>query len=77
MGGPGFFLPMARRNEMKTRDSLYETITNGIIAELEQGVAPWVKPWTAGIDGMWHLYCFDRVPIGWKSCRTSVFFQIW
>lgn len=26
--------------------SLYETITNDILAELENGVAPWVKPWT-------------------------------
>lgn len=37
---------------MKTRDSLYETITNDIIAELEQGVAPWVKPWTAEGGGV-------------------------
>lgn len=27
--------------------SLYETITNDMLAELEKGVAPWVKPWTA------------------------------
>lgn len=31
---------------MTAPDSLYHTITNDIIAELEQGVAPWVKPWT-------------------------------
>lgn len=31
---------------MTAPDSLYQTITNEIIAELEQGVAPWVKPWT-------------------------------
>ena len=33
---------------MKARDSLYETITNDILTELQQGVAPWVQPWTAG-----------------------------
>lgn len=27
--------------------SLYQTITNQIIAELEKGAAPWVKPWQA------------------------------
>jgi antirestriction protein ArdC len=28
--------------------SVYETVTNAIIAELERGVAPWVKPWASG-----------------------------
>jgi len=37
---------------MKAHGSLYETITNDIIAELEKGVAPWVKPWTAEGGGM-------------------------
>ena len=36
---------------MTTPDSLYQTITHEIIAELEQGVAPWVKPWTTGGGG--------------------------
>lgn len=36
---------------MTAPDSLYHTITHEIIAELEQGVAPWVKPWTAGGGG--------------------------
>lgn len=31
--------------------SLYETITNDILAELEKGVAPWVKPWDASPGG--------------------------
>jgi antirestriction protein ArdC len=26
--------------------SVYETVTNQILAELEQGTVPWVKPWT-------------------------------
>lgn len=37
---------------MSAHDSLYETITNDLIAELKQGVAPWVKPWTAEGGGM-------------------------
>jgi hypothetical protein len=28
--------------------SVYESVTNAIIEELEQGVAPWVKPWSSG-----------------------------
>ena len=28
--------------------SVYETVTNTIIEELERGVAPWVKPWDSG-----------------------------
>ena len=28
--------------------TLYETVTNRIIAELEQGAAPWLKPWKTG-----------------------------
>lgn len=35
---------------MGTKGSIYETVTNRIIRELEQGVAPWVKPWSAGAD---------------------------
>ena len=29
------------------RQDVYETITNRIIADLEQGVRPWMKPWDA------------------------------
>lgn len=29
------------------RQDIYETITNRIIADLEQGVRPWMKPWNA------------------------------
>ena len=36
---------------MTGRASLYETITNEILAELNRGVAPWVQPWTAGGGG--------------------------
>jgi antirestriction protein ArdC len=31
-----------------TRESVYEHVTEGIVRELEQGVAPWVKPWSGG-----------------------------
>ncbi|WFU33662.1 ArdC-like ssDNA-binding domain-containing protein [Bradyrhizobium brasilense] len=30
-----------------TRRDVYQTITNQIIAELERGVRPWIKPWSA------------------------------
>lgn len=30
------------------RQDVYETITNRIVATLEQGVRPWFKPWNAG-----------------------------
>ena len=32
---------------MKTAD-LYESVTRGIVTQLEQGVAPWTKPWKNG-----------------------------
>jgi len=28
--------------------ALYESVTNSIIADLERGVASWVKPWKSG-----------------------------
>ena len=31
-----------------TRTSVYERVTDAIVAELEEGVAPWVKPWSGG-----------------------------
>ena len=30
------------------REDLYREITDKIIAELEQGIVPWVQPWTSG-----------------------------
>lgn len=33
---------------MNTNPSIYETVTQTILHELEQGTAPWVKPWTTG-----------------------------
>ena len=31
--------------------ALYESVTNSIIADLEKGVASWVKPWKNGNTG--------------------------
>ena len=36
------------RNENKPRVDIYAKITDRIVADLEQGVRPWVKPWSAG-----------------------------
>ena len=38
---------------MRTSE-IYESVTNRIIAELEKGAAPWVKPWKSGqaVSGM-------------------------
>lgn len=33
---------------MSEHQSKYDQVTNRIVAELEEGVAPWVKPWRAG-----------------------------
>ena len=33
------------------RISVYDSVTNNIIAKLEQGIAPWIKPWQAGSNG--------------------------
>ena len=30
------------------KDNLYRDITDKIIAQLEQGIVPWVQPWTSG-----------------------------
>ena len=38
-----------RRRQRDTRKDLYSEVTDKIIAELEQGHAPWVQPW-GGVD---------------------------
>ena len=35
------------RSKSRTNAEIVEEITAGFIADLEQGVAPWVKPWDA------------------------------
>lgn len=32
--------------------SIYERVTAEIVRELEQGVAPWVRPWSEGTDAL-------------------------
>ncbi|TBC69655.1 ArdC family protein [Rhizobium ruizarguesonis] len=36
------------RQQSNQRSDIYSRITNTIIADLEQGVRPWTKPWTTG-----------------------------
>jgi antirestriction protein ArdC len=36
---------------MSKISDLYQSVTDAIIAELEAGAPPWVKPWTAGKTG--------------------------
>ena len=62
---------------MKTAD-LYETVTKTIIADLEQGVASWVKPWKTGSGGgilpfnasTKRGYNGINIPILWHAAST-------
>lgn len=61
--------------------AVYRTVTQSIIAELEQGAAPWVKPWKGGgrigimpanaVTG--HHYRGINVPILWHAADTHGF----
>jgi antirestriction protein ArdC len=61
--------------------AVYENVTKSIIAELEAGTAPWVKPWKAGkrvgimpanaITG--HHYRGINVPILWHAADAHAF----
>jgi antirestriction protein ArdC len=61
--------------------AVYESVTRSIIAELERGTAPWVKPWKAGkrvgimpanaIGG--HHYRGINVPTLWHAADTCGF----
>lgn len=39
---------MSRKEKAETRVDLYARITERIVADLEKGVRPWVKPWSTG-----------------------------
>lgn len=39
---------MNRKQKSETRVDLYARITERIVADLEKGVRPWVKPWSTG-----------------------------
>jgi antirestriction protein ArdC len=44
--------PTARtRTAMINRTDLYRRVTDRIVADLEQGVRPWAKPWHADTGG--------------------------
>ncbi len=36
-----------RRYNKKSRKDIYQSVTDSIISQLEQGVRPWLKPWNA------------------------------
>lgn len=63
----------------KEHESLYETITNDILAELKQGVAPWVKPWddSGGMSLMpynaasGHRYRGVNVLLLWRASQVK------
>ena len=40
--------PLCQREAAMKIAAVYEAVTRSIIAELEQGAAPWVKPWKGG-----------------------------
>ncbi|RTL85412.1 MAG: DUF1738 domain-containing protein [Hyphomicrobiales bacterium] len=60
--------------------AVYENVTKSIIAELDQGTAPWGKPWKSGksvgimpanaITG--HHYRGINVPILWHGSTASL-----
>jgi antirestriction protein ArdC len=46
------YLQVHIRQEVAVQTSdLYASVTSGILADLEKGVAPWVKPWKGGNSG--------------------------
>jgi antirestriction protein ArdC len=42
---------MAKQASTTTRVDVYQVVTDRILASLEKGVAPWVKPWDASNEG--------------------------
>lgn len=65
---------------MKIAD-LYQSVTNAIVADLEKGVASWVKPWKTGNAGgimpvnaaTKHTYNGVNIPILWHAQITRGF----
>lgn len=39
------------KNEASNRGNVYQAVTDRIIAQMEQGIVPWHKPWTGAADG--------------------------
>ena len=62
----------------KARKNLYQEVTDNIIAALEDGVAPWVKPWDAkqGLpcnQASGRPYRGINIPILWTSAMNKGF----
>ena len=36
---------------MTAKVDIYQEVTNAIVAQLEEGVAPWVRPWNSADPG--------------------------
>src|ERR1700680_2323860 len=58
--------------------ALYESVTNSIIADLEKGVASWVKPWSGGGVGALPANAATRrdynginIPILWHAALSK------
>lgn len=77
---------MAKRHSTARPRDIYQEVTDTILAELERGVAPWVKPWSAkpgeagiptnGATG--HTYRGVNVPMLWgRSQRYGYASQQW
>ena len=48
-------MPINKRNQRSTsrvRRDVYQEVTDKIVAALESGVPPWVKPWTSRGGGV-------------------------
>lgn len=65
---------------MNARHSLYETITNDILEELQKGIAPWVQPWENGGGALpllpynaasGHRYRGVNVLLLWRASRVK------
>lgn len=64
---------------MNARHLRYETITNDILAELQKGIAPWVKPWEDGGEiallpynaASGHRYRGVNVLLLWRASRVK------
>jgi N-terminal domain of anti-restriction factor ArdC len=42
--------PLLSLGERSVKADVYERITSRIVAELEQGVRPWLKPWNTSMQ---------------------------